>query len=107
MDAGARGADMRCGARCYSPGRASVCKREAGIMVHGLGMTEHVQGTEGVMTLVKLGLLTGNIGIAGGGVNPLRGQNNVQGAAHMGCDPGTLTGGVALADARDAFARHW
>ena len=91
---------IRQAARLYASAKPAL-------MVHGLGMTEHVQGTEGVMTLVNLGLLTGNIGIAGGGVNPLRGQNNVQGAAHMGCDPGTLTGGVALADARDAFARHW
>ena len=55
---------------------------------HGLGVTEHVQGTEGVMCLVNLALLTGNLGIPGSGVNPLRGQNNVQGSAHMGCDPG-------------------
>ncbi|MBI5936767.1 MAG: formate dehydrogenase subunit alpha [Betaproteobacteria bacterium] len=77
------------------------------LQVHGLGMTEHVQGTESVMALVNLALLTGNLGIEGAGVNPLRGQNNVQGAAHMGCDPGTLTGGAGLNDARDAFARHW
>ena len=57
------------------------------ISVHGLGLTEHVQGTDGVMALVNLALLTGNIGKPGSGVNPLRGQNNVQGAAHMGCDP--------------------
>jgi formate dehydrogenase major subunit len=91
---------IRQAARLYAAARPAL-------MVHGLGMTEHVQGTEGVMTLMNLALLTGNIGIPGGGVNPLRGQNNVQGAAHMGCDPGTLTGGVALADARDAFAQHW
>ncbi len=77
------------------------------LQVHGLGMTEHVQGTESVMALVNLALLTGNLGIEGAGVNPLRGQNNVQGAAHMGCDPGTLTGGAGLNDAREAFARHW
>src|SRR4030095_16971517 len=47
---------------------------------HGLGMTEHVQGTEGVVCLVNLALLTGNFGKPGSGVNPLRGQNNVQGA---------------------------
>ena len=55
--------------------------------VHGLGLTEHVQGTEAVMCLINLALLTGNIGSPGTGVNPLRGQNNVQGAAQMGCDP--------------------
>ena len=55
-------------------------------------MTEHVQGTDGVMALINLALLTGNIGKPGAGVNPLRGQNNVQGAAHMGCDPGHVAG---------------
>ena len=58
-------------------------------------MTEHRQGTEGVMCLVNLALLTGNFGKPGSGVNPLRGQNNVQGAAHMGCEPNNLTGMVA------------
>lgn len=77
------------------------------LMVHGLGMTEHVQGVESVMALVNLALLTGNVGKPGAGVNPLRGQNNVQGAAHMGCDPGILTGGVSLDEGREAFARHW
>ena len=67
--------------------------------VHGLGLTEHVQGTDGVMALINLALLTGNLGKPGGGVNPLRGQNNVQGAAHMGCEPGTLPGSTPL-DAR-------
>ena len=47
---------------------------------HGLELTEHTQGTEGVMTLINLALITGNLGRAGSGVNPLRGQNNVQGA---------------------------
>jgi formate dehydrogenase major subunit len=74
---------------------------------HGLGMTEHIQGTEGVMTVVNLALLTGNIGRRGAGVNPLRGQNNVQGSAHMGCDPGVLTGGIALDDGREHFESVW
>jgi formate dehydrogenase major subunit len=74
---------------------------------HGLGVTEHVQGTEGVMCLVNLALLTGNIGVPGSGVNPLRGQNNVQGAAHMGCDPGVLTGSVPLAEHRQRFESVW
>lgn len=77
------------------------------MLLYGLGVTEHVQGTEGVMALINLALLTGNIGIAGAGVNPLRGQNNVQGAAQMGCDPGILTGGVGVMDAADRFAQHW
>ncbi|MBI5451010.1 MAG: formate dehydrogenase subunit alpha [Gammaproteobacteria bacterium] len=77
------------------------------LMVHGLGITEHVQGTEGVMALVNLALLTGNLGKPGSGINPLRGQNNVQGAAHMGCDPGTLTGGVALHEGSSRFESAW
>ena len=75
--------------------------------IHGLGVTEHVQGTEGVMCLVNLALLTGNLGIPGAGVNPLRGQNNVQGAAHMGCDPGILTGSVPIAEHAARFEQAW
>jgi formate dehydrogenase major subunit len=54
-------------------------------------------------------LLTGNLGKPGSGVNPLRGQNNVQGSAQMGCDPNTLTGAQSLADAgvRERFERIW
>jgi len=54
---------------------------------HGLGVTEHSQGTYAVMLIADLAMITGNIGRKGVGVNPLRGQNNVQGAADMGCQP--------------------
>jgi formate dehydrogenase major subunit len=54
---------------------------------HGLGVTEHSQGTFTVMLISDLAMITGNIGRKGVGVNPLRGQNNVQGAADMGCQP--------------------
>ena len=74
---------------------------------HGLGVTEHVQGTEAVMCLVNLALLTGNIGKPGSGVNPLRGQNNVQGAAVMGCEPGALTGSVPLEEGLARFPAAW
>lgn len=74
---------------------------------HGLGMTEHLQGTEGVMALVNLALLTGNIGKPGAGINPLRGQNNVQGSAHMGCEPSNLTGFVSPAEGKERFERVW
>jgi formate dehydrogenase major subunit len=74
---------------------------------HGLGVTEHRQGTEGVICLVNLVLLTGNFGKPGGGVNPLRGQNNVQGSAHMGCEPGNLTGMVALDEGQTLFENVW
>jgi len=87
-------------ARLYASQKPAMC-------IHGLGVTEHVQGTEGVMCLVNLAIITGNIGHPGSGVNPLRGQNNVQGAAHMGCDPGILTGSAALKDHRERFEEAW
>jgi formate dehydrogenase major subunit len=92
--------EIRRAARLYATGAPAM-------IVHGLGITEHVQGTDGVSALVNLALLTGNLGRPGAGVNPLRGQNNVQGAAQMGCDPTTLTGGVALDTARDRFEAIW
>ena len=54
---------------------------------HGLGVTEHYQGSKTVMLLANLAMMTGNIGRKGVGMNPLRGQNNVQGAADMGVQP--------------------
>ena len=54
---------------------------------HGLGVTEHSQGSKTVMLISNLAMMTANIGRLGVGVNPLRGQNNVQGAADMGCQP--------------------
>lgn len=59
----------------------------AAMSFHGLGVTEHYQGTYGVMLVANLAMVTGNIGRRGVGVNPLRGQNNVQGAADMGVQP--------------------
>ena len=62
------------------------------LQIHGLGITEHYQGSEGVMLLCNLAMLAGALGREGVGVNPLRGQNNVQGAADMGCQPHLMTG---------------
>ncbi len=59
----------------------------AAMSFHGLGVTEHFQGTFTVMQIADIAMMTGNIGRRGVGVNPLRGQNNVQGAADMGCQP--------------------
>lgn len=92
--------DIRTAARLYATAKPAFC-------AHGLGLTEHVQGTETVMALVNLGLLTGNLGREGAGINPLRGQNNVQGAAHMGCDPTILTGAVAIPERRKLFEKIW
>ena len=60
---------------------------DAAMSFHGLGVTEHNQGAKTVMLIANLAMMTGNIGRPGVGVNPLRGQNNVQGAADMGCQP--------------------
>lgn len=97
---GVSATDIRAAARLYATTAPAMC-------IHGLGMTEHTQGTEGVMTLINLALLTGNLGKPGSGINPLRGQNNVQGAAHMGCDPVTLTGSQSIAEAGAKFAHWW
>jgi predicted molibdopterin-dependent oxidoreductase YjgC len=79
------------------------------MQLHGLGMTEHYQGSEGVMLLCNLALLVGAIGREGVGVNPLRGQNNVQGAADMGCQPDLLTGYSNPSDPAviERFTRVW
>lgn len=91
---------IRKAARLYASEKPAMC-------FHGLGMTEHLQGTEGVMTLVNLALLTGNLGRPGAGINPLRGQNNVQGAAVMGCEPSSLTGSVPIEQGRARFEAAW
>jgi formate dehydrogenase major subunit len=84
-----------------------VAQERPAMFFHGLGATEHEQGTEGVMSIVNLALLTGNLGRPGAGVNPLRGQNNVQGAAHMGCEPRRLTGYAPIDEAREHFESVW
>lgn len=91
---------IRQAARIYATSKPAMC-------LHGLGMTEHIQGTEGVMCLVNLAMLTGNMGKSGSGVNPLRGQNNVQGSAQMGCEPNSLTGYVPIAPNRALFEQVW
>ena len=65
---------------------------------HGLGVTEHQMGARTVMLIANLAMMTGNIGRPGVGVNPLRGQNNVQGAADMGCQPHQGAGYFEMAD---------
>lgn len=70
---------------------------------HGLGVTEHSQGTYTVMLIADLAMITGNIGRRGVGVNPLRGQNNVQGAADMGCQPHQ---GAGYLDVKEYHTRY-
>ena len=65
-------------------------KANAASIVYAMGITQHITGTDNVKSLANLAMVTGNIGRPGTGVNPLRGQNNVQGACDMGCLPPTL-----------------
>ena len=78
-------------ARRYAQSGASLC-------LHGLGVTEHRWGSHGVIAICNLALATGNVGRPGTGVNPLRGQNNVQGASDVGCLPTYFSGYQALND---------
>ena len=91
---------IREAARLYATDSPSIC-------FHGLGLTEHTQGTESVIALVNLALITGNIGKSGSGINPLRGQNNVQGAAIMGCEPGSYTCLASVKNDRSRFEDLW
>jgi formate dehydrogenase major subunit len=82
--------------------------RPAGIH-YGLGVTEHSQGVSGVRCLANLAVLTGNLGVRGGGSNPLRGQNNVQGSSDVGALPTSLTMYRKMEDAavRTQFEKKW
>ncbi len=71
---------------------------DAAMEFHGLGVTEHTQGAKAIMLIANLAMMTGNIGRPGVGVNPLRGQNNVQGAADMGCQPHQGAGYMLVTD---------
>ncbi|MEN8247472.1 MAG: formate dehydrogenase subunit alpha [Bacteroidota bacterium] len=76
---------------------------------HGLGVTEHYQGTFTVMQIADLAMVTGNIGRRGVGVNPLRGQNNVQGAADMGVQPHQGAGylDITNSEIRAQYKEHY
>jgi formate dehydrogenase alpha subunit len=89
---GVPAADLVGAAALYGEGSARA-------IVWGLGITEHAHGTEGVRALCNLATLTGSVGTANGcGANPLRGQNNVQGASDMGAMPDVLPGYQKVAD---------
>ncbi|MEG0663216.1 MAG: formate dehydrogenase subunit alpha, partial [Anaerovoracaceae bacterium] len=76
---------------------------------YSMGVTQHSTGTDGVMSVSNLALICGKIGKAGSGVNPLRGQNNVQGSCDMGCLPGDLPGYQKIMDpkVREKFEAAW
>ena len=84
-------------------------RAESAFLAYGLGVTQHVCGTENVVALSNLALATGNVGIDGGGINPLRGQNNVQGACDMGALPDVLTDyqPVSAPEVRARFGTAW
>ena len=79
------------------------------MVIYTLGITEHNAGKKNVMSLANLQMLLGNMGVEGGGVNPMRGQNNVQGACDMGALPNMYCGyqRVDLPEINRKFARFW
>jgi formate dehydrogenase major subunit len=99
---GVPAADLRAAARLYATGGN-------GAIFYGLGVTEHSQGSTMVMGMANIAMATGNIGREGVGVNPLRGQNNVQGSCDMGSFPHEFTGYRHVSDdaTRDIFEKLW
>ena len=79
------------------------------MIVYSMGMTQHTHGVDNVKSCANLAMLTGNVGVSGTGVNPLRGQNNVQGACDMGALNGVYSGyqKVIEAAAREKFEKTW
>jgi len=94
--------DLERAARLYaSAPKAAIC--------YAMGITQHITGTDNVKSLANLTMLCGNVGIRGGGLNPLRGQNNVQGACDMGGLPNVFSGYQAVTepDNRWKMERIW
>jgi formate dehydrogenase major subunit len=94
--------ELRAAARLYATGGN-------GAIYYGLGVTEHSQGSSTVMAIANLAMATGNIGREGVGVNPLRGQNNVQGSCDMGSFPHEYSGYRHVSDdaTRKLFETDW
>jgi formate dehydrogenase alpha subunit len=82
---------------------------EKAMLLYAMGVTQHTTGTDNVKSVANLAMVTGNIGRPSTGVNPLRGQNNVQGACDMGALPNVLTGYKAVSDLeeRSRFEKKW
>ena len=99
---GVPAADVRAAARLYATAGN-------GAIYYGLGVTEHSQGSTMVMGIANLAMATGNVGREGVGVNPLRGQNNVQGSCDMGSFPHEFPGYRHVSDdgVRGSFEREW
>lgn len=94
--------DIKKAARIYA-------EAEAAAVCYAMGVTQHSTGTDNVKSIVNLALTTGNLGKPGSGVNPLRGQNNVQGACDMGGLPVVFTAYQKVVDeaAREKFEKAW
>ncbi len=94
--------DIRRAARTFAGARSAA-------IVYAMGITQHTTGVDNVLSLANLAMLTGNLGKEGAGVNPLRGQNNVQGACDMGALPNVLTGYQPVSDpqVRKKFEKAW
>jgi formate dehydrogenase major subunit len=99
---GVSAAEIRSAARLYATGGNAA-------IYYGLGVTEHSQGSTTVMAMANLAMATGNIGREGVGINPLRGQNNVQGSCDMGSFPHELPGYRHVSDdaTREMFDNLW
>ena len=93
---------LRAAAQLYATGGNAA-------IYYGLGVTEHSQGSTAVIAIANLAMATGNVGREGVGVNPLRGQNNVQGSCDMGSFPHELPGYRHVSDTitREMFERDW
>jgi formate dehydrogenase major subunit len=100
---------LRGAARLYAGGTTASGARKNAAIYYGLGVTEHAQGSTMVMGIANLAMATGNVGREGVGVNPLRGQNNVQGSCDMGSFPHELPGYRHISDAttRAQFDAAW
>jgi formate dehydrogenase alpha subunit len=94
--------DLKKAARMYARANRAT-------LLYAMGMTQHISGTDNVKSCANLAMLCGNVGIEGGGVNPLRGQNNVQGACDMGALPNVFPAyqQVASEEARANFTKAW
>ncbi len=92
----------------YETAKLYANTEKAGIY-YTLGITEHTTGTANVMNLANLAMITGHLGIENAGINPLRGQNNVQGACDMGALPNTFPGYQNVQDAKsiEFFENYW
>jgi formate dehydrogenase major subunit len=101
-ETGVPATQMRAAARLFATGGNAA-------IYYGLGVTEHSQGSTAVMAIANLAMVTGNIGRRGVGVNPLRGQNNVQGSCDMGSFPHELPGYRHVSDSsvRGTFEHDW